>query len=520
MSQNIAKVIKKHAQKSPKKCAIADGEIEISYGVLESASNRFGRYLIELGCQKGDRVVLLAEKQALLLVGILGILKSGAIYTPLDPKMPVNRLKYILEDISPQVILTDEAFLSVIQENALEAAKVVLSDELRDLITEIEPDQIDILPELDSNDIAYCIHTSGSTGHPKGVLIKHGSVIDFFEGAREFYDVDENSRCVSFSPFNFDASVIDTLLPLYQGAWLYLYSDIIVPDLLFETINNNSITHFAAFGAMLGLITKASEFDSTTLTNLKTVLTGADVPDLKTVRKWLRKNEGVKVINGYGPTEATCACAAYIIRDIEPERHELYPIGKAFKHAKLYLVDSNGKIIYDPGIPGELLIGGTQVMKGYWNRDEENKARLLELYGIACYKTGDICKYLHDGNLFFIGRNDNEVNISGYRVNLNEIKRVINNIKEIEDSEILVMDTKYEEKILVAAIILTNNGNLHKDSESEVIQKRLSAELPNYMMPRQVAIMDNFPQMSSGKIDRKKLLSILAKDVIKSMEEK
>lgn len=520
MSQNIANLIERHAQNFPEKCAIADGEIEISYGILSSASNRFGRRLIEMGCQKGDRVVLLAQKQALLLVGIIGILKSGAIYAPLDPKMPALRLKHILEDISPQVVLTDQAFLSVIQENALSGTKIILTDELRPLIAESQPDKTDILPKIDSNDIAYCIHTSGSTGHPKGVLIKHGSVIDFFQGAREFYDVDENSRCVSFSPFNFDASVIDTLLPLYQGAWLHLYSDIIVPDLLFEVLENNSVTHFAAFGAMLGVIAKASEFDSATLTNLKTILTGADVPDLKIVQKWLRKFEGVKVINGYGPTEATCACAAYIIRDIEGDRREPYPIGKALKHAKLYLVDSDGKVIKDPGIPGELLIGGSQVMKGYWNRDEENFARLVEFDGITCYRTGDICKYLPDGNLFFIGRNDNEVNISGYRVHLNEIKRTLDNIKVIEDSEVMVSDTKYEEKIIIAAIILTDSDKIHKNSQLKLIKERLLSELPSYMMPRHIAILDNFPQLSSGKIDRRTLLSMVVKDVIKSKEEK
>lgn len=515
MSQNVANLTKRHTKNFPEKVAIADGEIEISYGVLESASNRFGRRLIEMGCQKGDRVVLLAQKQALLLVGIIGILKSGAIYAPLEPKMPALRLKYILEDISPRIVLTDEAFLSVIQENALEGTKILLTDELRPLIAESEPDETEILPEIDGNDIAYCIHTSGSTGRPKGVLIKHRSVIDFFEGAREFYDVDENSRCVSFSPFNFDASVIDTLLPLYQGAWLYLYSDIIVPDLLFEVLKNNSVTHFAAFGAMLGVIAKASEFDSATLTNLQTILTGADVPDLKIVQKWLRKNEGAKVINGYGPTEATCACAAYIIRDIEPDRQELYPIGKALKHAKLYLVDSDGKIINEPDIAGELLVGGTQVMKGYWNRDEENKARLLEFDGITCYRTGDFCKYLPDGNLFFIGRNDDEVNISGYRVHLNEIKRVLNNIKGIEDSEVIALNTKYEEKILIAAIICTN-----KDRKEKLIEEELSEELPNYMMPRQIVIMDNFHYLSSGKIDRKRLAKIIARDLIRAREEK
>ena len=336
-NNNVANLVKRQAQKNPDKCAITDGNMEISYSVLECAASRFAKHLIEVGCRPSDRVVLFGQKQALLIVGILGIFKSASIHVPLDPRMPARRLRYVLEDILPKVILTDEDLLPTVQEYAPTGTKIILTDELQTVVTASQTNNdtidglVDELPKVKGGDVAYCLYTSGSTGRPKGVLIRHAGLIDFFEGAGEFYDVDEHSRCASFSPFHFDASVIDMFFPLYQGAWLYVYSDIVVPDLLFEVIEEKALTHFSAFGMMLGLIAQASKFDQTILPTLQTVLTGGDVPDVKTVQKWLVKNTGVKVINGYGPTEATCAVAAHVIQKIEPDRRKLYPIGKAFK---------------------------------------------------------------------------------------------------------------------------------------------------------------------------------------------
>ncbi|NEO71688.1 amino acid adenylation domain-containing protein [Moorena sp. SIO3H5] len=514
MGKNIANLVTRHSQKSPHKCAITDGKTEITYGVWEAASNRFAGKLIEMGCQKGDRVVVLASKQTILMVGILGIFKAGCIHVPLDQKMPVNRLNKIITEIIPSVILTDQELLHLVRENVSKEVKIVLIEQLHPLITDSTVEEKDILPQIESEDIAYCIYTSGSTGDPKGVLIKHGSVIDFFEGTREFYDVDEDSRCVSFSPFHFDASVMDILFPLYQGAWLYLYSDVVLHELLFEVIKNNSVTHFAAFGSMLGLIAQTKEFHDVILKELKTILTGADVPDIKVIQKWLGKGENIKIINGYGPTEGTCACAAYIIRDRDPNRRELYPIGKPLKNAKLYLVDQHNQEIYDPEIPGELLIGGTHVMAGYWNREQENKERLVEFKGIICYKTGDICKYLADGNLFFLGRNDNEVNVGGYRINLNGIKQVINRLHWVENSEVVTIESKYGEKMLAAALMLANETS--KYSALKQVKEHLNQELPQYMVPRQIVVMEKFPQLSSGKTDRKTLSSLLERELLAS----
>jgi amino acid adenylation domain-containing protein len=514
MRQHIVDTLRDHARNRPAKSALVDTRINIDYATLDRFSTRFAARLIELGCKPGDHVVMAASRRAILVASIIGTFKAGCVHVPLDPRMPASRLEYILGDIAPAVVITDEDLRDTVAAHPTARPHILLATDLDDLLAEelasgdAQPLSV-ALPDRRLDDIAYCIYTSGSTGRPKGVQIDHRAITDFFDGTKEVYDVTADSVCASFSPLNFDVYLMDMLFPLAQGARLHVYDDVVVPDLLFETVRSNELTHFSAWGMMLGLIAQAEDFDTATLPHLKTILTGTDVPDIKTVQRWMKKNTGVQVINAYGPTECTCAATAYVIREIEPDRKELYPIGTALKHVQTFLVNDQGERIDAAGVTGELLIGGTQVMKGYWNLDAETAARLTYFEGVRCYRTGDVCTYLPDGNIFYIGRKDNEVNIGGYRVHLNEVQRVINSVPNVYTSEIVTLDTKYGEKILAAGVLLEKGRDLQVDQHIDLIKRRLTEELPSYMVPRYVAVLDAFPQLSSGKADRKKLLSIL-----------
>ena len=353
-------------------------------------------------------------------------------------------------------------------------------------------------------------------------MIDHRSIVDFFEGIEDVYDVRAESVCASFSPLHFDVFLMDMLFPLAQGARLHVHDDIVFSDLLFQTIAANNVTHFSAWGLMLGLIAQASEFGATPLPHLQTVLTGTDVPNVDTVQRWLRAGAGVKVINAYGPTEVTCGCTAYTIRDLEPGRQKLYPIGTPFKHVHTFLVGSEGERITQSNVPGELYIGGTQVMRGYWNLTAETEAAVTYLDGIRCYRSGDVCIYQEDGSLFYLGRKDNEVKIGGYRVHPNEVRRVINSVPNVHDSEVVLVESKHQEKVLAAGILLDESGKagaLDVDQQIIRIRARLLDELPGYMVPRYLAIFDDFPKLSSGKADRKALASILTVRMTKETEE-
>ncbi|MFL6622565.1 MAG: amino acid adenylation domain-containing protein [Sulfurifustaceae bacterium] len=515
MRQHVIEAIGAHARNTPNKCALIDTRVSIDYATLDRFSTRFALRLRELGCAPGNRVVMLASRRATTVAAILGTFKAGGVHVPLDPRMPVGRLQYILADVAPTIVITEEELRDTVAAHLAKRVDILLVSDLERLLLE-ESERGDTpaaaaqlpVPQLDVP--AYCIYTSGSTGRPKGVVIQHRSIADFFDGTREVYDVTADSVCASFSPLNFDVYLMDMLFPLAQGARVYAYDDVIVPDLMFETIRAHGVTHFSAWGLMLGLIAQAADFETAPLPHLKTILTGTDVPDVKTVQRWLRKNPGVKVINAYGPTEVTCAATAHVITEIEPDRQQLYPIGKPLKHVQAFLLDDQGARIDAPNVPGELLLGGTQVMTGYWNLVEETAARLTYFDGVRCYRTGDVCTYLDDGSIFYIGRKDNEVKIGGYRVHLNEIQRVINSVAHVHASEVVLLETKYGEKILAAGVLLDKEGRkLQVDRQVELIKRRLMEELPGYMVPRYVTVLDQFPQLSSGKTDRKMLLSIL-----------
>lgn len=514
MRQHVIEAVRAHARRNPAKCALSDTRVGIDYAGLDRFSTRFAVHLQELGCRPGDRVVMVAPRRAILVAAILGTFKAGCIHVPLDPRMPDGRLQYILTDVAPVVVITESDLCDAVAAHLPESAKILLVGDLEKLLEEDaaqggEPAPAVSLPEPKLDSTAYCIYTSGSTGRPKGVLIEHGSIADFFEGTSKVYDVTADSVCASFSPLNFDVYLMDMLFPLAQGARLHVYDDVIVPDLVLETIRANDVTHFSAWGMMLGLIAQATDFDATPLPHVRTILTGTDVPDIKTVQRWLRKTPGTKVINAYGPTEATCAATAYVIREIEPDRQQLYPIGKPLEHVQVFLVDDRGERIDAANVPGELLIGGSQVMKGYWNLPQETVARLVEFEGVRCYRTGDVCTYLDDGNVFYIGRRDNEVNIGGYRVHLNEVQRVVNSVEHVHSSEIVLLKSKYGEGVLAAAVLLEKGRNIQIDRHVELIRRRLVGELPSYMVPRYIEVFEEFPQLSSGKADRKALLSIL-----------
>ena len=514
MRRHVIEAIRTHARTSPRKPALADTRVSLDYATLDRFSTRLALHLRELGCDAGDRVVMLAQRRAILVAAILGTFKSGCVHVPLDPRMPAGRLHYILADIRPAVVITEADLREIVAAHPDAPPNIILVSDLERLLTdelagaEAQASSVSF-PGTRLDAPAYCIYTSGSTGRPKGVVIDHRAVADFFDGTRDVYDVVASSVCASFSPLHFDVYLMDMLFPLAQGARLHVYDDVAVPDLMFELIRAGEVTHFSAWGMMLGLIAQADGFDAATLPRLKTILTGTDVPDIKTVQRWLTKNAGVRVINAYGPTEATCAATAHVITEIEPDRQQLYPIGKPLKHVRAFLVGAGGERIDAPHVSGEQLIGGTQVMQGYWNLDEETAAKLTCFDDVRCYRTGDVCRYLDDGSLFYIGRRDNEVNIGGYRVHLNEIQRVINSVPHVHASEIVVLDSSYGEKILAAGILLDNARSQWVEQHLELIRRRLKDELPSYMVPRYVAVLEQFPQLSSGKTDRKTLLSIL-----------
>lgn len=525
MPGHIVHAIQAHALDTPYRTALSDSRGDISYAELDRFSTRFALYLQSHGCAPGDRVAMVASRRALLVAAIVGTFKAGSVHVPLDPKMPGERLNYILNDIAPALVIVDDEIADELVAMLPDSARMLRVSDLERLLDDDDSISRDAcvralpLPELDLSATAYCIYTSGSTGRPKGVLINHRSIVDFFDGTRHVYDVTACSRCASFSPLHFDVYLMDMLFPLAQGAHLYVHDDVIAPDVMLDALCAHDVTHFSAWGMMLGLIMQAERFDAARLPHLRTILTGTDVPDIKTIQRWLRKTAGVQVINAYGPTEVTCASTAHVIRELEPERRALYPIGKPLEHVRVLLLGDDGRAIDAPDTPGELLIGGTQVMQGYWHLPEETAVRLTHIDGVPFYRTGDLCRWLEDGSLFYMGRRDNEIKLGGYRIHLNEIQRVINSVPHVYGSEIVLLDTRHGEKVLAAGVLFEQGRRIDDEERTDTIRQRLAGELPAYMVPRYLTVLDSFPLLSSGKTDRKALLSILQQRINASHQE-
>ncbi len=434
---------------------------------------------------------------------MLGCLKAGGIYVPVDENLPRDRLLFVLTDVLPRfIVCSRELFASIRGELGLSARSIDVGDLEKHCRCRVGGAS---LPAIDSDEGAYCLYTSGSTGRPKGVLIHHGAVAAFFDALAEVMPIDTDSRCMNTSALYFDVHVMDLFFPLYRGATLYLTSGPAVGDTLLQAIEDKRITHFTAVGPVMTVMAHARRFESCDLSSVTRIMTGAEIINVETMQKWLRKVPGLSIVNGYGPTETTVICAAYIIDQIEPERDEFYPIGTPMRDSRLLLLE-DGRVISEPGVKGELLIGGPQVMKGYWNNDRLTAERITTIADERYYRSGDICSWLPDGNLAYHGRNDEEIKLSGFRINLNEIKRVMDAAPSVREGIPIVVDDTAYGKIIGACFTSTEPGSTDS-SLFDRLHRVFKDQLPYYMVPSLYFLFDEFPKLPSGKTDKNRIVT-------------
>ena len=498
MMLNMANLLHDSVQKYPGKVALDDGQATFSYLELAELSDNFAAYLSSNGLRSGDRVAFCAAKSGLQVAAMLGCLKAGGIYVPVDASLPHDRLLFVLTDVSPRFIVCRGELFASIHGELVSSTRWIDSDDLEKHCR--SRDHEASLPSVDPDDGAYCIYTSGSTGRPKGVLIHHGGVAAFFAALAEVMPVNADSRCMNTSPLYFDVHVMDLFFPLYRAATLYLTSGPTIGDRLLQIIEDKRITHFTAVGPVMTLMADARRFETCNLSSVVRVMTGAEIINVETMQKWLRKVPGLSIVNGYGPTEATVICTAYIIDRIEPGRDEFYPIGAPMRDSRLLLLEDD-RVISEPGVKGELVIGGPQLMKGYWNNGRLTAERIITIAGEWYYRSGDICSWLPDGNLAYHGRNDEEIKLSGFRINLNEIKRVMDAAPSVREGFPIVMDDATLGKVIGACFTSAEPrstdprlfGRLHRVFKDE---------LPYYMVPSLYFLFDRFPKLPSGKTDK------------------
>ena len=477
--------------------AISDGEATYTYEQLEFGAQRIAALLHNSGVGPGMRVAVLTSKRAYIPMFAAAIWKLGAVYVPLDSNNPPARTERLIHLLQPGAVIGEGADLVPhTQKTALFATPRLL-----ECAASESAERWSTYPQVDEAEPAYIIFTSGSTGTPKGVMISHGSLLDYFYNHNQVLRFTPDSRVLSFAPFHFDVSIEDTLLPLSIGAYVYQYKGMPIGVLVRRVLKQHRITHIIAVSTILTVITDGnSPLNSSVLPDLEMVMTGAELCDPKVINNWKKNFPQARVLNVYGPTETTIVCTAYTIEHPDESRNSAYPIGRPLDGVFMKLMGENGEIT-GPGQDGELWIGGSQVMLGYFNEPGETAKSVVTCDGVRYYKTGDICRFDENGEVEFVGRRDEEIKLAGRRINLREISQLAGAYGSRAFAGVLDSNGKMQ-----LALILVSDRGVDVLSTARA---QMSAQLPDYMRPHVLGYVDQPVLTSTGKTNESQLLSLL-----------
>lgn len=477
---------------NPNKVASVFRNKEMTYGELNQKSDFLAQYLIDNGIKKGDLVCILLDGSPNLLVSILGIIKSGAAYVPIDVKNPKDRIDYILQDTKSRFLISEETAYSDL--SIPEETEVLEIDQL--LIDASGNKTVNLSIEIELDDLVYIIYTSGSTGKPKGVKIKHEGLGYLVHNMVNALELDEQTRMLQFSSYSFDASCFEIFSTLCSGGTLILSTHKEKIDVLkmIDIIQSNNVNTLLIPPSYIKLLVGK-------MPTVTKIISGGEPIDISLVE---RINEGnVKLYNAYGPTENTVV-ATLSDQPLTPDGY--VTIGKPLNDVTSYVLDASNQLL-PIGVVGELCLAGKQVASGYLNRPEETaKSFVPNPFSDddqLLYKTGDLVKWLPDGNLVFMGRKDHQVKIRGHRIELNEIEIVLQRYRSISQSVVLVQEDESGEKRLVAYVT-----SLDKSIDKKKIVAYMKSKLPVYMVPFIYVPIQEFPLTSNGKIDKKALMKM------------
>ncbi|WP_442937379.1 amino acid adenylation domain-containing protein [Nostoc sp.] len=485
----IHQLFEEQVARTPDAVAVVFENQQLTYHQLNSCANQLAHYLKSLGIKPDTLVGICVERSIEMMVGLLGILKAGGAYVPLDPEYPTERLAFMLEDAQVSILLTQQRLIDRLPEHQ---AKLICLDEAWEQIAQNNQDNP--TSEVKAFHLANLIYTSGSTGKPKGVMVEHKGLCNLAQAQIQTFGLTSDSRVFQFASFSFDASISEILMALGSGATLYLGTkDSLLPGKpLIEQLRDRSITHITLPPSALAVM-PGSELPA-----LQTIIVAGEASSAELIRQW---SAGRNFFNAYGPTEASvCAAIAKCTED-----DNKISIGKAIANVQVYILDEYLQPV-PIGVPGELHIGGTGLSRGYLNRPELTKEKFIPnpFKGAGesnLYKTGDLARYLPDGNIEYLGRIDNQVKIRGFRIELGEIKELLNQHGDVQTACVIAREDHLGDKRLVAYVV----G--HKQHSPTISQLRsfLSSQLPQYMIPHAFVMLESLPLTPNGKVDRRAL---------------
>ena len=528
----VHELFERQAVVNPAHLAVIFEGQQLTYGELNGRANQLAHYLKKLGVGPEAPVGICLERSVEMVVGIMGVLKAGGGYLPLEPSYPGERLGYMVREAQPKVVLTQRAYCERLGETG--ARLICLKEEEGEIAKESlrNPEQ-----QCTEENLVYVIYTSGSTGVPKGVMNVHGGLRNRLNWMQQQYQLRAEDRVLQKTPYTFDVSVWEFLWPLMSGATLVVarpggHQD---SDYLVELMERNQITVTHFVPAMLGVWLGHEGVKR--CRSLRRVICSGEALGVD-LQKKLQRVLGASLHNLYGPTEASIDVTYW---DCPREWEKNYvPIGKGIANTRVYVLNEEMEAA-PVGVAGELYLGGVGLARGYVGRGDMTAERFVPdgLSGRAgerLYRTGDLVRWREDGQLEFLGRRDQQVKLRGFRIEMGEIEAVLNQHEGVQESVVVAVGKKTEEKRLVGYVVRVKTEAKEEEEEEieevgagersseEVrgvtgreLQRYLEGKLPEYMVPRAYVFLEKLPLTTSGKIDRKALPKPTPDVVIQSL---
>lgn len=514
---SYSELFEAQALRTPEAIAAAYEEEQISYADLNRQANVLAHQLREYGVGPDTLVSLLSERGIPVLVSILGIFKAGGGYLPLDPHHPPSRQRYFIEQSRTPLILCTTKLESQIKDALQEMPEEKRPRYLliEDLLAESQhtPQREENLPQQGTpSSLAYVIYTSGSTGLPKGAILERKGMLNHLFAKIDALQLTADDIVIQTASQCFDISVWQLLAVLLVGGRVQICPDDITqdPELLLKQVEQKRVSILETVPSWLRAMLDSAEIADQSgkgarLTALRWMVPTGEALPVELSRRWLQRYPHIPMLNAYGPTECSDDVTHYVVAEPPPEGMSNMPIGTAIPNMRLYVLDRH--LQPQPiGVSGEICVGGVGVGRGYLDNEKKTREAFVpdpfsKEEGALLYKTGDLGRFLPDGNLEFQGRVDFQVKIRGYRIELGEIEAVLNQHPAVRESAVLAREDRPGQKQLVAYVELKKGQQV----TGEELRKLAKQQLPPYMEPAALVIMEQFPLTSNGKLDRKAL---------------
>ncbi|MBV8100096.1 MAG: amino acid adenylation domain-containing protein, partial [Verrucomicrobia bacterium] len=519
----IHELFEEQAERAPEAIALVQGNQSLTYAQLNGLANQLAYKLIEQGVKPDSLVALCSERRLHLVVALLAILKAGGAYVPLDPSYPTDRLRELVQDAQPVLLLSDAAGRQALGEELCSSIAGLQIDEALTLgQSRVNPKVSDLKP----SHLAYVIYTSGSTGKPKGVMVEHAQMVRLFDATDAWFNFNAEDVWCLFHSFAFDFSVWELWGALRYGGRLVIVPREVArsaPDfygLVCEegvTVLNQTPSAFKTF--------IDAQSQSPVRHQLRYVIFGGEALDPTTLKPWYSQKADSKtqLVNMYGITETTVH-VTYRVLDQTDISKSASPIGVPIPDLKVYLLDQQRQPV-PFGTVGELYVGGAGVARGYLNRPELTDERFLpdpfsDGPQERLYRTGDLARYLPDGQLEFLGRNDSQVKLRGFRIELGEIEARLREHAQIKEAVVIARQDDSTDKRLVAYVVPRDSWvNESNQTMASLLREHLAAQLPEYMVPSAFVRLEVLPLTPNGKLDSKALPVPDAQAVVQQLYE-